>query len=159
MLRGVFLFVHVLGIVLWLGVTLSLSFVTGRARREGHPEVTAFAYRVNDRILRTLGLAGMLLTVGGGIGLVVVVGSWNWFRPFPNHWLFQMQLLGFLSFGAAAFLQIPLGRRLAEAAEESARESEATDRFEKLRKRYALVSSVVGFVLLLTILLGTVRPM
>jgi len=159
MLRGVFLFAHVLGTVLWLGIILALSFVTGRARREGHPEVTAFAYRVNDRLLRTMGLAGMLLTIGGGIGLVIVVGAWDWFQPFPNHWLFQMQLLGFLSFAVAAFYQLPLGKKLADAAEASARKGEATERFETLRKRYALVSSVIGFVLLLNILLGTIRPM
>lgn len=159
MLRGVFLFVHVLGVALWLGLALVLSFVTGRARKEGGPETVAFAYRTSHRIMKTLGLAGMVLTVGGGAALVMVAPEWSWFQAFPDHWLFQMQILGFLAFGLGAFYQLPLGGRLADAAEASAERGEATDAFRRNRKRYAIVASVNGFILLLLVLLGTVRPM
>lgn len=158
-LRGLFLFLHVLGVALWLGVGLTLAFVTGRAARQGSGEVVAFAYRLNDRLMRTLGLTGMVLTLAGGIGLTAANPAYGWFQPFPDHWLFQMQLLGFLAVGIGAFYQLPLGRRLAEAAEESARRGEATDAFRTYRKRNAVVASVNGLVLLILILLGTLRPM
>jgi uncharacterized membrane protein len=158
MVRNVLLFVHVTGVVLWLGLALSLAFVTARARKEGGPEVAAFAYRTSDRLMRTMGLAGMLLTIGGGVGLVMALPQWSWFQPFPDHWLFQMQLLGFAVFALAALYQLPLGRKLADAAEESARRGEATGEFETYRKRHAIVASINGFVLLLLVLLGTVRP-
>lgn len=157
-LRGLLLFLHVLGVILWVGVAVALPFVTGRARRTGDLRVTAFAYAVSDRLTRTLGLVGMVLTVAGGIGLVMVVPGYAWFQPFPDHWLFQMQILGFLSFGVGAFYQVPLSRRLADEAEASARSGEPTERFETLRKRHAIVGSVVGFVLLVVVLLGTLRP-
>lgn len=159
MIRNVLLFVHVIGVVLWLGLSLSLAFVTGRAKKEGGPQVAAFAYRTSDRLMRTMGLAGMLLTIGGGVGLVMAVPEWSWFQPSPHHWLFQMQLLGFAVFGLAALYQLPVGRKLADAAEESARRGEATEGFERYRKRHAIVASINGFVLLLLVLLGTVRPM
>ncbi|MFW6193748.1 MAG: DUF2269 family protein [Gemmatimonadota bacterium] len=156
--RGLLLFVHVLGVILWVGVAVALPFVTGRARRTGDLEIASFAYGVADRLTRTIGLAGMVLTLLGGVGLVVINPAYGWFQPFPDHWLFQMQILGFLSFGVGAFYQVPLAGRLAREAEASARDGEPTERFGKLRKRHAIVGSVNGFLLLVVVLLGTVRP-
>jgi len=156
--RSLYLFLHVLGVVLWLGLALALPFVTGRARREGDPAVVAFAYRAADRLMRTLGLTGILLTMIGGIGLTVVVPGYGWFQPFPNHWLFQMQLLGFLAFAVAAFYQLPLGKKLAREAERCAEAGEGTDLFETYRKRHAIVGSVNGLLLLVVVVLGTIRP-
>ncbi len=158
-LRGLFLFLHLLGVVLWLGLAVALPFVTGRAARNEAPDTVAFAYRVSDRLMRTLGLAGVLLTLVGGIGLVVINPSFGWFQPFPDHWLFQMQILGFAAAAAALAYQLPLGRKLAREAERSAEEGAATEDFAKLRKRNAVVGSVVGLVLLILVVLGTLRPM
>lgn len=158
-LRGLFLFLHVLGVALWLGVAITLPFVTGRAVREDEIATVDFAYRVSDRLMRTLGLAGVLLTLVGGIGLVVVVPSYGWFRPTPDHWLFQMQVLGFLAAGVALLYQIPLGRRLAGEAERSAERGALTDAFRSYRKRSAVVGSLVGLVLLVLVVMGTLRPM
>ena len=158
-LRGLFLFLHLLGIVLWLGLSVALPFVTGRAVRDEGLDTVAFAYRVSDRLRRTLGLAGVLLTLVGGIGLVVINPGYGWFQPFPNHWLFQMEILGFASAAAALAYQLPLGRKLAREAGRSAERGELTEDFGRYRKRNAVVGSVVGLVLLILVVLGPLRPM
>ncbi len=157
--RGLFLFLHVLGVALWLGVAVTLPFVTGRAMRQDDLGTVEFAYRVSDRLMRTLGLAGMLLTLIGGVGLVMVVPSYGWFEPAPNHWLFQMQVLGFPAALVGLFYQIPLGRRLAREAGRSAEQGALTDEFRSCRKRNAIVGSLVGLVLLVLVVMGTLRPM
>lgn len=150
-------FVHVIGFVLWLGVTLTLALVTGKAVRTGDRGVIAFAYRVSSRILKTWGLAGMVLTLVGGFGLMFSIG-YPLFQPFPNHWLFQMQVLGSLSFLVSAFYLVPISDRLADAAEASATAGEESATFRKYRRRVAVVSSIVGALLLVIIFLGTLRP-
>jgi hypothetical protein len=160
-LRALFLFAHLLGVVLWLGLSFTLSFVTGRAARDPDPSVGAFAYRTAARTLRTLGVAGVLLTLAGGIGLISVT-DFAFFRPFPHHWLFQMQLLGFVAAALALFYQIPVAERLARAAEARAGGGEVSDAsqaeaFAGLRKRNAIVGSLIGFLLIVLVGLGTFR--
>jgi uncharacterized membrane protein len=155
-LRNLFLFTHLIGVILWLGVSFTLSFVTGRAAKDPDPSVAAFAYRTAFRLMWTLGGAGILLTLGGGVGLILVMG-YGFFRPFPDHWLFQMQLLGFAVAAVALFYQIPNAERLARAAEAWARAGEQPETFRKFRRRNALVGSLIGFVLILLTGLGAFR--
>lgn len=154
---GLLRFLHVLGFVLWIGAGLTSMFLTIRARRSGRPEVVAFAYRTSAVLMKTLGLAGMVLTVGAGFGLIPLLGH-GFFQPFPHHWLFQMQVLGSLAFLVAAFYQVPVGDSLARAAEASASAGEESAAFLKYRKRNAIAGSLVGILLLVNVFLGTVRP-
>lgn len=156
-LQGLLRFVHVLGVVLWMGAAVTLPFVTGRAARSGDWDVTAFAYRINARLMTTLGLAGMILTLGGGIWLTVEM-SYEFFQPFPDHWLFQMQVLGIASALVGALYQVPLSRRLAREASAASDEGGETESFARYRKRYAIVGSVVGLVLLVVLVMATVKP-
>lgn len=154
---GLLLFFHVLGFALWLGVTFTLAAFAVRAGRADNRDVVAFTYRSASHLLKGPGLIGMLLTVGSGFWLAGLLG-YGFFRPFPNHWLFQMQLLGTIAFLLALLYQIPLADRLARAAEARAAAGEDSAAFVKFRKRNAIVGSLIGFILLLLIFLGTVRP-
>ena len=156
-LSGLYRFVHVLGVSLWLGAALALSFLVVRARRSGTREAMAFAYRTHASLMKTLVLPAMVLTVGGGFALNEALG-YGYFQPFPNHWLFQMQLLGTLAFVVGVLYQVPLADRLARAAEASATAGEESAAFGKYRKRNAIVSSILGLVLVVVVFLGTVRP-
>lgn len=157
-MTGVWLFLHILGVVLWMGLAVALTFVTAKAGRSGDPTVARFAYRANARLMSTLGLAGMILTVGGGFALTASMG-YPYFQPFPDHWLFQMQLLGVAAFLVGVLYEIPLSRKLAEAAEDAAGGEEGTGReLEHLRKRRAIVGSVNGTLLLAVLLLATLKP-
>lgn len=157
MLQGILRFLHLLGVVLWMGAAVTLPFVTGWAARDEEWETVAFAYRANARLMTTLGLSGMALTVLGGIGLTAAM-DYAFFRPFPNHWLFQMQVLGIASALVGAFYQVPLSRRLAREAEAAAEADEQTAGFRARRKRYAVVGSVVGVVLLVVFALAALKP-
>lgn len=154
---GFYLLLHVLGFVLWIGVTFTLAFVTGRAHQATDRRIAAFAYRAASKLLRSLGLTGMVLTVGGGMALTAARG-YSFFQPSPDHWLFQMQVWGLIAFAVAVLYQIPLSDRLARAAEASAAAGEDSSAYQKYRKRYALVSSLIGLVLLVLLALGTLRP-
>lgn len=156
-MSGLLRFVHILGLVLWLGVTFTLSALAVRAARSENREVVAFTYRAACHLLKGPGLAGMIMTLASGLGLAGVL-DYGFFRPFPNHWLFQMQLLGSIAFLLALLYQIPLADRLARAAEARAAAGEASAAFVKFRKRNAIVGSVIGFLLVVSIFLGAVRP-
>lgn len=154
---GLFRFLHVLGVVLWLGVALTLALLVVWARRSGSPDAAAFAYRANARLMKALVLPGMLLTVGGGFALNAALG-YGYFQPFPHHWLFQMQVWGVAAFVVGVLYQVPLSERLARAAEASAAAGEESAAFTRYRKRNAIVSSLIGLVLVVVVFLGTVRP-
>ncbi|MDX1577110.1 MAG: DUF2269 family protein [Gemmatimonadota bacterium] len=155
--RGILLFAHVLGLALWFGVTFTLALLTVRAGRTQNRDVIAFIYRGTCHLLKGPGLVGLLLTIGSGFGLIAA-GGWGYFQPFPNHWLFQMQILGLIAAVLALALQLPNAGRLARAAEAAAAAGEESAAFQRFRKRNAIVSSVIGLLLLVSILLGTVRP-
>ncbi len=154
-MTGVWLFLHLLGVVLWLGLAVSLTFVTARAGRSEDPAVTRFGYRTNASLMSTLGLAGMVLTVGGGFALTEAMG-YGYFQPFPRHWLFQMQLLGVVAFLIGVFYEIPLSRKLARVAEEM--ETAGSSELERLRKRRAIVGSINGTILLAVLILAALKP-
>lgn len=156
-LSGLLLFLHLLGIVLWLGVSLTIMFAAARARRTGDLQVVAFTYRTGSGLMKSLGLTGMLLTIGSGFAMIPILG-YRFFEPFPNHWLFQMQVLGSLAFLAGVLYQVPVGDRLARAAEASAAAGEESAAFRRYQRRNAIVSSAVGVLLLVVIFLGAVRP-
>jgi uncharacterized membrane protein len=154
---GLLLFAHILGFVLWLGVTFTLAAFTVRAAKSEDRDVVAFTYRAACHLLKGPGLVGMVLTLGSGIWLTVELG-YSFFRPFPNHWLFQMQLLGTIAFLVAILYQIPLADRLARAAEARAAAGESSASFLKFRKRNGMVGSILGLLLLINLFLGAVRP-
>lgn len=156
-MTGIWLFTHVLGVILWMGLAVALTLVTARAGRSDDWSVIAFAHRTNARLMKTVGLAGMILTVAGGFALTAARG-YGYFQPFPQHWLFQMQLLGSLAFLLGVLYEIPLSGRLARAARASAESGQATPEFEKYRKRRAIVGSVNGTLLLVVTLLATLKP-
>ena len=136
----IMLFFHLLGFALWLGVSLTLALITVRARKTGDRAIMAFTYRSALGLLRGPGLVGMLLTIGAGFGLTGMMG-YGFFEPFPDHWLFQMQLLGTIAFVLVLLVQMPNADRLARAAEASAAAGEDSATFVQFQKRNALVSS------------------
>ncbi|MDX1394116.1 MAG: DUF2269 family protein [Gemmatimonadota bacterium] len=154
---GVLLFGHILGFVLWFGVTFTLALLTVRAKRTGDRTVIAFAYRSARGLLRGPGLLGALLAIICGFGLTGVLG-YGFFQPFPNHWLFQMQLLGTIAFVAMLVIQLPNSDRLARAAEASAAADQDSASFVSFQKRNALVSSIIGVLLLVSMFMGALRP-
>ena len=156
--RGLLLFGHIFGFVLWVGVTFTISLMTARAKRTGDRSIMAFAYRTSQGLLKGPGLVGAVLTIVAGFGLTGVA-DYGFFEPFPIHWMFQMQLLGTIAFLAMVFLQLPNAERLARAAEASAAAGEDSEAFGKFHKRHALLTMGIGLLLVVVMVLGSLKPL
>lgn len=153
---GALLFLHIVGVAFWLGGLFALGAFTARARRAGDASVLVFAYRTGSVLYRNVVAVGAWITILSGAALVFA-GDWGWFRPFPNHWLFQMQVLGLLVFGVTVLYLVPRSGRMAALAERTTREPDRASEFESGVRRQAIVASVTGGVLLYIVLLGAVR--
>lgn len=153
---GIWLFLHLLGMAMWVGGMLTMGFWTARARRTGDPRVVAFVYATARRLYRGVVSSGAVLTVVGGVALMIETGR-PWFRPFPEHWLFQMQVLGFVMLLVTLFYIVPASGSLADMAARAAEEGDQPAEFAVRVKRQAIAASVVGFFLIYTVLLGGLR--
>ena len=155
-MRGALIFLHLLGMAFWLGGLFTLGIWTSRARRTGEAGVVTFAYATAGRVYRGVVAAGAWVTTLAGVGLVFT-GPWAWFQPFPNHWLFQMQVLGILAFVVTVAYLVPGARKLSALAERAARGGEESEEFRSRVRRQAIVGSAVGGALVYLVLLGAIR--
>lgn len=150
------LFIHLLGMALWLGSLFTMGIVTARARATSDLSVIAFTYAVNHRLYRGLVVMSALLTTVAGVALMLVTGR-PWFRPFPEHWLFQMQIVGLVALAATLFFVVPNSRALSSLAAEALDRGEPSPEFAGRVKRQAIAGSLVGMALVYLVLLGALR--
>jgi uncharacterized membrane protein len=155
-LWGIWLFLHLIGVALWLGGMFTLSLWTARARASGVQEVIAFAYVTARRLYRGLIAVASTLTVVAGAVLMIATGR-PFFRPFPEHWLFQMQVAGTLAFLAMLFIVLPTAGTLAELAERGGELEDDKAKFAAKVKQQAIVGSLVGALLVYVVLTGALR--
>lgn len=147
------LFLHLLGTAFWLGGTFALSIWTARARSAGETQIVAFAYSTARQLYRGLVLTAATLTIVAG-AILMIVTERPWFRPFPEHWLFQMQVIGLIAFLITLIYVIPKAGALARLAE---RGEVGSPEFRAGVKGQAIVGSAVGVVLIYLVLLGALR--
>ncbi len=150
---GIWLFIHLLGMAMWLGSMLTLGMWTARARRTAEPRLISFTYSTARRLYKGVVTAGAVMTVLSGALLMVETGR-GWFRPFPEHWLFQMQVVGLAAFLATIFYVVPNAGKLAALAERAVEHDVSSAEFGSRVKRQAIVASVIGVGLIYVVLLG-----
>jgi uncharacterized membrane protein len=155
-LWGIWLFLHLIGVALWLGGMLTLSLWTSKARATVNQEVITFAYATARRLYRGLIAVAATLTIVAGAILMIATGR-NFFRPFPEHWLFQMQVAGLLAFLATLFIVLPTAGRLAALAERAGELEEDKAEFAAKVKQQAIVGSLVGALLVYVVLAGALQ--
>lgn len=153
---GIWLFLHLIGVALWLGGMFVLSLWTSRARASGSQEVIAFAYATAERLYRGLIAVAASVTIVAGAILIIATGR-AFFRPFPEHWLFQMQVAGLLAFLATLFIVLPTAGKLATLAERGGELEEDKALFAAKVKQQAIVGSLVGALLVYVVLTGALR--
>lgn len=153
---GLVRFFHLLGMAFWLGGMFTVSVWAARARKAGDVRITAFAYSAAQRLYRGVISAGAWLSIISGAALMVIGGR-PWFRPFPEHWLFQMQLVGLIAFLMTVLYVVPNAGALATLAGNAAEGGQGAPEFATRVKRQAIVGSVVGGALIYLVLLGSVR--
>ena len=147
-MKGLWLFVHVLGFVAWLGGGLAVM-LCGIAAKYFPPEQRLAVYRVMSVVSRNL--------IGPGAVLVVVSGfvlSVPYFRSatVPT-WLLAMQGLGLLGAIVAIGIVTPTASRLGRLQLDP--RGELPESFSALRRRQAIFATVAGVFALLALVSGT----
>lgn len=134
---AIWLFLHFLGFILWLGGGLASMLAGIGARREG-PAVIAAVTRIQAALQRNL--------IAPGAGFVIVSGLFLTMKTYgmgnvaPSGWLMTMQGAGLLGAALTLFVALPTSSRLARLSPEG----QTAALFEQLRKRMAVVGSLAG---------------
>lgn len=147
-MRGLWLFIHVIGFVAWLGGGLAVM-LSGITAKHFPPDQRLAAYRIMSLVTRNL--------VGTGAVLVVVSGfvlSVPYFRgaTVPT-WLMAMQAFGFLGALVAIAIAVPTAARLGRLDLDP--RGELPESFAGLRRKQAVFSTLAGVLALLALLSAT----
>jgi hypothetical protein len=148
-MRGLWLFIHIIGFVAWLGGGLAVM-LSGITAKNFTPEQRLAVYRVMSVVTRNL--------IGPGAVLVVVSGfvlSVPYFKSatVPS-WLLAMQGLGLLGAIVAIGIVTPTAARLGRLQLDP--RGDLPESFAALRRRQAIFATVAGVLALLALLSGTV---
>ena len=149
MLRGFWLFVHVLGIALWLGGGLA-TMIVGVAVKRFSPESRIATYRLTSAVQRVL--------IGpGAIGVVLsgVVLSMRFLKEgtVPG-WLMLMMTAGILAALIALGVTVPTAARLGRLDLDP--HGDLPKSFPRLRRRLVVAASVTGGLVLIALAAGTI---
>jgi hypothetical protein len=148
-MKGLWLFLHVMGVVAWLGGGLAVM-LSGITAKHFPPDQRLAVYRVMSVVSRNL--------IGPGAVLVVVSGfvlSVPYFQSATAPtWLMAMRLLGLVGAIVAIAIVTPVAARLGRL-EVDAR-GELPESFTGLRRRQAIFATIAGIFALLALLSGTV---
>lgn len=147
-MSGLWLFLHVMGFVAWLGGGLAVM-LSGVTAKYFPPDQRLAVYRIMAVITRNL--------VGTGAVLVVVSGfvlSVPYFKSatVPT-WLMAMQLLGFMGAIVAIAIVVPTAARLGRLDLDP--RGELPESFAGLRRRQAIFATLAGVFALLALVAGT----
>jgi hypothetical protein len=144
----VWLFLHVIGFVAWIGGGLAVM-LSGITAKYFPPDQRLAVYRIMSVVTRNL--------VGTGAVLVIVSGfvlSVPYFRgaTVPT-WLMAMQVFGFLGAIVAIAIAVPTAARLGRLDLDP--RGELPESFAGLRRRQAIFATLAGVFALLALLSGT----
>jgi len=146
----ILLFVHLLGVVLWVGSFITYPFWTSAAKRRGG-EAVAFAYQSLVRINTFVTIPGYWLATAGGIGLIVVSPQYHGVQPI---WLVFMEVAGIVLFLLALVM---FDRRQRQLARLAAGDDQAA--FKAIDRQHAITASVAGVLMLAIIAVATIKPL
>lgn len=138
-MSGVWILLHLLGVILWLGGAFAAMAAGAGARALDRPQQATVA-RVQAQLHRLLIGPGALITVLSGLVLTLrVYGALN-DSGSPSLWLAVMQVAGMLGALLVLFIAVPTASRLSRIDPTG----QYGPLFDDLRKRQAVVGSVAG---------------
>jgi hypothetical protein len=146
--KGLWLFIHVMGFTAWLGGGLAVM-LSGISAKYFPPEQRLAVYRITSVVTRNLIGPGAVLVVVSGFALSV-----PYFKSATApSWLLAMQGLGLLGAIVAIGIVTPVAARLGRL--ELDPRGELPEAFAGLRRRQAIFATVAGVFALLALLSGT----
>ena len=148
-MRGVWLFLHVMGFVAWLGGGLAVM-LSGITAKYLPPDHRLAVYRVMSVVARNLIGPGAVLVVVSGIVLSV-----PYFKSstVPT-WLMAMQTFGLLGAVVVIGVVTPTAARLGRLQVDA--RGELPEAFTGLRRRQAIFATLAGVLALLALGAGTI---
>ncbi len=152
----IWVFFHLMGMALWLGGMFTVSLWTSRARKSGDLQLVAFAYVTARRVYRGVVLGAAWLSVVSG-GVLMIVTERAWFQPFPEHWIFQMQILGLFAVLVTMLYVVPNAGALARLAAQAVAAGETSEEFRARVRHQSVVGSLIGVLLVYLVLMGAIR--
>lgn len=148
-MQGIWLFLHYMGFVAWLGGGLAVMLI-GITAKHFPPEQRLAVYRTTSVVARNL--------IGPGAVIVVLSGFVLSLPFFKNatvpSWLMAMQSLGLIGAIIAIGVVTPTAARLGRL--ELDPRGEIPEAFAGLRRRQAIFATLAGIFALLALLAGTV---
>lgn len=153
---GFLLFLHVASFSVWLGVSLTFM-VWGPAVRNASVEVWAHSWMTLSRLQRSLVAPSCLVATLSGIMLTLQMVQMH-FDMTSAMWLMAMQVLGLASALLTLAIATPLAGRMGTLAARSLEKGVRDPLAESVRKRLALVASIAGVLLILSIYFGEMKP-
>ena len=148
-MHGFWVFVHVLGFVLWLGAGLA-TMVLGVAAKNFAPDTRLASYRLTSAIQRILLGPGAVAVVISG---VVLSGPYMSEGVVPG-WLMLMMATGIPAALIALAVTVPTAARLGRLEVDP--RGELPEVFTGLRRRLVVTASVSGGLALVALIAGTV---
>ncbi len=147
-------FVHVFGVVLFVGNIMTAALWKTRADRSGDLATIAFAQR-------TVALADWVFTLPA-IVLILVGGYAMALRhPFPLHglpWLEWGQGLFYLTGLIWLFILVPAQRRLVTLSEAGRRSGALAPEFARVSRRWAMWGGIATLLPLIVLFLMITKP-
>ncbi len=147
-MKPFWIFVHLLGFVMWLGAAMAAMAVGASARREPRENLGVVARQL-AAVYRLVMLPGTLLTVASGLVLTLMVYGGPGSTATVSHWLMAMQGTGLLGAVIVLVFVVPAASRA--AAVDPVGEKAAV--FDALRQRtisFGMAASLLGFLALVT---------
>ena len=148
-MHGFWVFVHVLGFVLWLGAGLA-TMVLGVAAKNFSPDTRLASYRLTSAIQRILLGPGAVAVVISG---VVLSGPYMSEGIVPG-WVMLMMATGIPAALIALAVTVPTAARLGRL--EIDPRGELPEAFTGLRKRLVVTASMSGGLALVALVAGTI---
>ena len=148
-MHGIWLLVHVLGVILWLGGGLA-TMVLGLTAKQFDAGERLAAYRLTSAIQRILLGPGAAAVVLSGI---VLASPYMKEGTVPG-WLMLMMGSGILAALIAIGITVPAAARLGRLQVDP--RGELPESFAGLRKRLVITGSIAGGLGLLALVAGTV---
>jgi hypothetical protein len=148
-MRGLWLFLHVMGFVAWLGGGLAVM-LSGITAKYFPPDQRLAVYRIMSVVSRNLIGPGAVLVVISGIILSVPYFQ----SPTVPTWLMAMQTFGFLGAVVAISVVVPTAARLGRLDLDP--RGELPESFPGLRRRQAIFATLAGVLALLALISVTI---
>lgn len=149
------LFLHYLGVALWMGASLTFM-VWGPSARTAPLAVWAHTWDTLARVQRAIVAPGCLVAMVSGVVLTMRMARAG--GGDMMMWLVVMQALGILAAVLTLAIATPLANRMALLASASLAAGTPDPRAEPVRRKLALVGSISGVFLLVTLYFAAAKP-